>query len=552
MSTELTNRSNLYAVSLQYQEAQLLCASLSVSSTRAFSDSDAAKLHPDSNIQFPIPDPEEKKLSQAFEQAMQIITMPEWGEFVTHSISTVNDEPLQFGKALMEGTYKYIEGEIKALIDLGKSFIDWLGEVASCIQGIKQDIFDLDKVLASDACEPFHDTAFLILKLQDMISELITIGLAGLLEIVVQCLSYVTEIFSEVLFNIMTELGEQATNIKAWLETTAKSAQLLGELIGTLFGTILIELGTSGVGKAIKSTKILNNLPDVDVTPLARSSSNQRDLIHSRIMVRNIKNKKQRELDELAKVFQKILNKNGKKFSRNLTIAKLRVLRKHLGPEHFKKFISNHKALERYISASIKRYTGKVEAYKVLKEEGREFNRRTLAYLYSNHMIGDALPDEFEILTGKYEVLPNIFEANHIIEKRIYKNYKAKWEKEFDLLGWKSEEDMTAVLLTADEHTGSIRAMLRKQMVPEGMPIPEDVQKLLNALDTTLPKSITRILIDEVQVSEKTTFSELLKKYADVYSREAPKVWGNTLHDTFDKWIKILGYDIVLPPKPKF
>jgi len=111
---------------------------------------------------------------------------------------------------------------------------------------------------------------------------------------------------------------------------------------------------------------------------------------------------------------------------------------------------------------------------------------------------------------------------------------------------------MTAVLLTADEHTGSIRAMLRKQMVPEGLPIPEDVQNLLNDLDATLPKSITRILIDEIQVSERTTFSELLKKYAEVYSREAPKVWGKKLHDTFDEWVKTLGYDIVLPPKPNF
>ncbi len=444
MSSELTSRIELRSETQQYHEAQLFCSSLSISATRSLND--ISTLPPSAENEAPSGKPEDKRLAIAFQQAMQILSMPEWSGFVNDSVRTVTNEPLTFGKAVKDGIYRHIREEIEVLCDLGKGFIKWLGEIASCIRDVKIKAFDPDEVLASKACEPFHDTATLIIKLEDMIAELEALGLMGILEILLQCLDYVTEILSEVLITVLTALGERAAPIKAWLEETAQSALRIGELIGILLGNILIELGTSGVGRAIKSTRMLNKLADIDVIPLTDSRNNGlRNIVQPQGILQNLSGTKRRELEELIEIFQKILNKNGKKFSRNLTIAKLRILKKHLSPELFKKFIANRKAFERYVIASAKRETGKVGPYKFIEVEGRQISRQALGFYYTDHLLGDSLPDDFEILSGKYAVLPYIFEANHIVEKRIFyaRNNKEKfWGKEFAKLGWNTEEGL--------------------------------------------------------------------------------------------------------------
>ncbi len=535
--TSAATREALRSREQSYEDAQLVCRALTSNESLALA---TPQVRP------------EPTYAEAFERAMQALTGPDWQGFAQQSVDTVKNSPAQFGQAALSGVWEYVKGEFEGVVELGRSVAGWTSDFAKCTYDIGPGgLVDPDVVLRSEKCRPFHDTAASIQSISDIIGELTALGVAGVLELVREMLSLAIEVFDAVLREGLQLLGDQAEAIKEWLLSTSRNVVALGEIVGTLIGAILIEVGTAGVGRAVKAANLVRRLPGgpgalrSPITPVATDDT---ILIATMTFpsVRAISSTTRKRLDDLADVFQHILNKHGKRFSKNLTVAKLRILKKYIPEKEFRRFKRMRKAMAEAIAEEFRELQGTVKAYKDSVDEVREYTRRVLAFHYSDAVVGEDTLDYWNILARKDAVLPNVFEANHIIEARMFERLgRTQWRREFDLLGWRSTADMESVLMTADEHTGSVRAMLRRHGLTDAevneIAPPESVTRaLLNRIkfkdDLTGPPGEGVLVIDN-----NTSFATLLSKYEEIYKAESPDLWNKSLRGKFLEWRNKLG-----------
>ena len=542
MTTSTVSRAPLRTQEGAYDEARLVCGGLTSGASFALASPKT---------------PPEPTYSEAFSRAMQALTSPDWQGFAQQSVETVRVSPARFGEAALTGIYEYIKGELQGYADLGKSIVGWSGDVFDCIADIGPGgVIDPDEVLGSEACRPFHSAASAVQSIGEVVQELTALGFAGVLDLIRELLSLAVEVFDSVLREGLQLLGDQAEEIKLWLASTSREAAALGEILGTLVGAILIEVGTAGVGRAVKAARLVRRLPVAPGISGLQETATVEDTVRLRTPTvptfGAISPSTRRRLDALADVFQTVLNKHGKRFSKNLTVAKLRILKKYVPAKEFKRFKRMRRAMAAAIAEEFRDLQGTIKTYGQSVEEVREYTRRVLAFHYSDAVVGEDDLDLWNIVGRKDALLPEIFESNHIFERRLFERLgRSQFNREFDILGWTSPENMDSVLLTAGEHTGSVRAMLRRQGLADA-----DINRIAP------PKSVTAVLLERIKfrdewpgpptqgmlvVDKDTPFSTVFSKYAEIYKGESPDLWEGSLRGKFVEWKNRLGLDVEVP-----
>lgn len=498
------------------------------------------------------PTPPEPDLAAKFVYALDAITSQDWQGFAEQCVTTVSNEPAEFGKAILVGIYEFLKSEVEGYVELGSSIIRWTGNTYDCISDVGTGIVDPDLVLQSEVCKPFHGAAQTVMAVRDTIQDLAALGFSGLLELVREMLGMAFELFDDVLAQGLQLLGDLWDEIRNWLQSTAQNVQELGQLVGTLLGSILLEVATAGVGRAIKAAKFVGRLPGA--SSLGATSLGEATFSMRVTPVENVFNldalasfgplsgssRMRKNLDALGDVIQTVLNKNHRRFSRNMTSTKLKLIQKHVPAENFKRFKRWRREAAKALADEFDDLQGRVKTYRASIAEVQDYNRRVLTFHYAEAVVENDTADYFNLLARRDAIMPDVFESNHIIEERLFHRRSAQWRSEFDRLGWNSPADMQAVLLTASEHTGSARAMLGRYGLS-----PSEIDAIAP------PKSITVTLLDKIKLREdwpgppgpgmlviepNTPFKDVFAKYVEIYSTESPALWNKSLRTQFRQW----------------
>jgi hypothetical protein len=149
-------------------------------------------------------------------------------------------------------------------------------------------------------------------------------------------------------------------------------------------------------------------------------------------------------------------------------------------PREFQQF-------ERLAAVLFERQTNHVDRYAALKAESKAYDQ----------LVKRLFPDDYASLR---------IDDHHIFEARTYDKFKKTWQ----LLGWKSADDMPAIALMYELH---IRAP--KQLLP-------DINVWV--FDEENVKSLTALLLKNINLDKITTTDALLDAYEDFYRRT--KIWN--------------------------
>ncbi len=558
MTMPATTREPLRRQAQADRNLQLLCAGLTASSTLVLATQpaggDTLRSADEPPPLVPAAAPPQRTLGESFDHALKALTTQDWQGFVTQCASTVWNAPVAFGEAILVGIYDYIKNEVKSAADTLSSIAKWAGNAWSCVWDIGlSGVLDPDQILRSTACAPFHSIAKGLQALKRVAAEMVALGVAGVIEMVGEFMQSAIELLNVLLSNLLQWLGDRAAAIRQWLTETARDVKALGGMAGSLIAAILIEIATSGLGRALKTSKLVSRLPDAlpGAAPAAVTDGGW-------IVARSSMDDMLKMLGELADVMQKILNQQGANFTRNLNARRLRIIRKNMNKEDLKKlntFMQERKKLARAVAKKLKEMRGGVRPYNLSTAEARELNRRVLAFHYAEALKEGDFNDYYELLGRRDAILPQIFESNHIIEARMFRS--GKWRNEFDLLGWDDETKMDAIVLTAAEHTSSTRRMLQRWEIPDVDTAPDsiDIARLAP------PKSVTQALLDKIKfggthgsdvlvIKDDTPFSAVFSKYMEVYRQELPDLWNadrSALRGQFLRWKDMLNLDVVVP-----
>lgn len=488
----------------------------------------------------------EPDLAAKFVYALDAITQQDWQGFVQQCGTTVSDQPGEFGKAILIGIYEFLKSEVEGYIELGSNLIRWTSNSYDCVSDLGLGIVDPDQILRSQACKPFHSAAQTMLAVRDTVHDLSALGFAGVLELARELLGMAMELLDDLLAKGLQLFGDLWDEIRDWLQSLSQDVMELGQVVGGLLGAIVLEVATAGVGRALKAAKVITKLPDSNllegssfsIETFAMELTNLERLASGRRRVRNPRTLK--NLDALADVFQKELNRNRRRFSRNMTAKKLALLKKYIPPERFKQFKRWRREAALALADEFDDLQGRIKKYSASTAEVEDYNRRVLTFHYAEAVVEDDTADYWNLLIRKDAIMPNVFESNHIVEERLFHRRSTQWRHEFDQLGWNSPADMESVLMTASEHTGSARAMLSRQGLS-----PSEIDAIAP------PKSITVILLERIKFREdwpdpprpgmlvvetNTPFRDVFAKYVEIYSTESPALWNKSLRSAFCQW----------------
>lgn len=552
MTISATTRQPLYRQMQADRNLQQLCSGLTASTSLVFATLPAnggslrtADDAPPPAV--PAAPPPQRTLGELFDEALKAITAQDWQGFIAQCASTVWNAPLDFGQAILVGIYDYVKKQLQEVADTASSICRWAGDAWDCIRDIgASGVLDPDTILRSTVCEPFHGIARGMKAIKDAAEQLSALGVAGVLELVGQFLSGAIDLLNDLLRNLLQWLGDRAATIRQWLTDTARDVKALGGMTGSLIAAIIIEIASSGLGRAIKSSKFVSSLPFSlpGISPAAVDSAGDT----AAVTVMSARGGAMAMLDELAEVIQKILSAKGPRFTRNMSLKKLRILEKYV-PEHkLQKFMSERDKLARAIAHKLEKLRGQVHPYHLSVDEAREFNRRVLAFHYSEALAEGDFNDYWHLIGRRDAILPQIFESNHIVEARMFRS--GRWSSEFAQLGWDSETKMDAILLTSMEHTGSARQMFLRQGLSEA-----DIAHIAP------PNNITRALLDKIKfradvvgnpagvlvIESNTPFKDVFGKYMQIYHAEMPDLWNAKLRGQFTTWKNLLNLDIPIP-----
>lgn len=553
MTISATTRQPLHRQMQADRNLQQLCAGLTASTSLIFAtlpaNGDTLRTAATPPTAVPTAPPPQRTLGEVFDHALKAITSQDWQGFATQCASTVWNAPLDFGQAILVGIYEYVKKEVEGIAETASSICRWASDAWDCVWDIgASGLLDPDTILRSATCKPFHGIAKGMKAVADVAEQIKALGLSGVLEMVGEFMSGALELLGDLLRNLLQWLGDRAAAIRQWLTETARDVNALGGLAGSLIASILIEIATSGLGRALKTSKLVSRLPSA--LPGVRA------LPDMEMVVISARGRRDDMLDELADVIQKILSQKGPRFTRNMSLKKLRILAKHMPEHQLRKFLTDRDKLARALARQLKKMRGEVRPYHLSVEEAREFNRRMLAFHYSEAVAEGDFHDEFNLLVRRDAILPQIFESNHIVEARMFRS--GRWRTQFEALGWDSETKMDAILLTSAEHTGSVRQMLLRQGIPE---IDLDPKSEIDIRRIAPPNNVTRALLDKIKfradvtgnptgvlvIESNTPFSSVFSKYMEIYRQEMPDLWNAKLRSQFTTWKNTLDLDVPIP-----
>ena len=551
MTIPATTRQPLHRQIQADRNLQQLCAGLTASTSLVFAtlpaNGDTLRTADTPPAAVPAAPPPQRTLGELFDEALKAITAQDWQGFITQCGSTVWNAPLDFGQAILVGIYDYVKKQLETITHTASSIVRWAGDAWDCISDIgASGLVDPDTILRSTVCQPFHTIAQGMKAVADVAEQIKALGVSGVLEMVGQFMSGALDLLNDLLHNLLQWLGDRAATIRQWLTDTARDVKALGGLAGSLIASILVEIATSGLGRAAKAVMFVSGLPIPD--PGVRATAAEDTGESTQAVAMSARGASMEILDELAEVIQKILSAKGPRFTRNMSLKKLRILEKYV-PEHkLQKFMSERDKLARAIAHKLEKLRGQVRPYHLSVDEARDFNRRVLAFHYSEALAEGDFNDYFHLLGRRDAILPQVFESNHIVEARMFRSNR--WRNEFAQLGWDAETKMDAILLTSAEHTGSARQMFLRQGLSEA-----DIARIAP------PNNITRNLLDKIKfradvvgnpagvlvIESNTPFSSVFSKYMEVYKADMPDLWNAKLRGQFTTWKNLLNLTVPVP-----
>ncbi len=553
MTIPATTRQPLHRQIQADRNLQQLCAGLTASTSLVFAtlpaNGDTLRTADTPPAAVPAAPPPQRTLGELFDEALKAITAQDWQGFITQCGSTVWNAPLDFGQAILVGIYDYVKKQLETITHTASSIVRWAGDAWDCISDIgASGLVDPDTILRSTVCQPFHTIAKGMKAVADVAEQIKALGVSGVLEMVGQFMSGALDLLNDLLHNLLQWLGDRAATIRQWLTDTARDVKALGGLAGSLIASILVEIATSGLGRAAKAVMFVSGLPIPDPDPGVPATTAEGIGESTQAVAMSARGASMEILDELAEVIQKILSAKGPRFTRNMSLKKLRILEKYV-PEHkLQKFMSERDKLARAIAHKLEKLRGQVRPYHLSVDEARDFNRRVLAFHYSEALAEGDFNDYFHLLGRRDAILPQVFESNHIVEARMFRS--GRWRNEFAQLGWDAETKMDAILLTSAEHTGSARQMFLRQGLSEA-----DIARIAP------PNNITRNLLDKIKfradvvgnpagvlvIESNTPFSSVFSKYMEVYKADMPDLWNAKLRGQFTTWKNLLNLTVPVP-----
>ncbi len=553
MTIPATTRQPLHRQIHADRNLQQLCAGLTASTSLVFAtlpaNGDTLRTADTPPAAVPAAPPPQRTLGELFDEALKAITAQDWQGFITQCGSTVWNAPLDFGQAILVGIYDYVKKQLETITHTASSIVRWAGDAWDCISDIgASGLVDPDTILRSTVCQPFHTIAKGMKAVADVAEQIKALGVSGVLEMVGQFMSGALDLLNDLLHNLLQWLGDRAATIRQWLTDTARDVKALGGLAGSLIASILVEIATSGLGRAAKAVMFVSGLPIPDPDPGVPATTAEGIGESTQAVAMSARGASMEILDELAEVIQKILSAKGPRFTRNMSLKKLRILEKYV-PEHkLQKFMSERDKLARAIAHKLEKLRGQVRPYHLSVDEARDFNRRVLAFHYSEALAEGDFNDYFHLLGRRDAILPQVFESNHIVEARMFRSNR--WRNEFAQLGWDAETKMDAILLTSAEHTGSARQMFLRQGLSEA-----DIARIAP------PNNITRNLLDKIKfradvvgnpagvlvIESNTPFSSVFSKYMEVYKADMPDLWNAKLRGQFTTWKNLLNLTVPVP-----
>lgn len=553
MTIPATTRQPLHRQIQADRNLQQLCAGLTASTSLVFAtlpaNGDTLRTADTPPAAVPAAPPPQRTLGDLFDEALKAITAQDWQGFITQCGSTVWNAPLDFGQAILVGIYDYVKKQLETITHTASSIVRWAGDAWDCISDIgASGLVDPDTILRSTVCQPFHTIAKGMKAVADVAEQIKALGVSGVLEMVGQFMSGALDLLNDLLHNLLQWLGDRAATIRQWLTDTARDVKALGGLAGSLIASILVEIATSGLGRAAKAVMFVSGLPIPDPDPGVPATTAEGIGESTQAVAMSARGASMEILDELAEVIQKILSAKGPRFTRNMSLKKLRILEKYV-PEHkLQKFMSERDKLARAIAHKLEKLRGQVRPYHLSVDEARDFNRRVLAFHYSEALAEGDFNDYFHLLGRRDAILPQVFESNHIVEARMFRSNR--WRNEFAQLGWDAETKMDAILLTSAEHTGSARQMFLRQGLSEA-----DIARIAP------PNNITRNLLDKIKfradvvgnpagvlvIESNTPFSSVFSKYMEVYKADMPDLWNAKLRGQFTTWKNLLNLTVPVP-----
>ena len=477
-----------------------------------------------------------QRVEASWRDALSAITDQNWSGFVTQAGNTVSAEggPWKFFEGIGAGAVQYVESEIKGYMEMGSSVGGWVADGSKCVYGEIKQFFWRDEIADAQACKALKSLAKSIEDAAYTAKRLALLSFDQRLELFLTLCKVAMEIFGEVLKAILQWAADQKEKIKAWLEATARDAKKLGMLAGSLLTALILEYVTAGAGRALKGAKTVSKLADPPgplgllarpmAAPMAGALKADLEL-----------------LDELFDLMQKTLNKNRARLSRNMTLRKLGLIRGAVSDDMLAEFAKRRARLNALLGKRFRTLRNRIATHADNVAEAKEFNRRWVTLIYGDALVDNADADPLLLLAHKDSVVTQLFESNHIVEARIFRNATGKLKEDFAALGWTSEDAMPAILLPAEQHTSSIKQFFKRYQ-DGGLEFddeftPDDLKAL-----TTDTANLTEKLKAAVKVEPGSRLLDMLQKYREVYrTHDGGVLWTPGMEASFKDWIIKLG-----------
>jgi hypothetical protein len=475
------------------------------------------------------PNGDMERVQASWRDALSAITDQNWGQFVTDAGNTVStgDGAYKFFEGIGAGAVDYLKSELDGYVEMGSSVGGWVADGSKCAYGRIKSFLWRDEIADARACKGLKALGKSIEDAVAMLRRLDNLSYIQKVQLFIELCKVVMEVFGEVLKAILQWAADQREAIKAWLEKTARDAKKLGSLAGSLLTALILEYVTAGAGRALKGAKTISKLADPPgPLGLRAVGAKKTDL---------------ELLDDLFDLMQKTLNKNRARFSRNVTLRKLGLIRAGVSDDVLKEYAKRRARLNALLGKRFGGLRNRIATHADNVAEAKEFNRRWLTLIYGDALVDNADADPFLLLAHKDSAVSQLFESNHIVEQRIFQAATGKLKDDFARLGWTGPNDMPAILLPSSQHTASIKRMFERYQ-EVGLDFDEDFTPGdLKAL-TVDTQNLTQTLMAAVKVGPDSRMVDVLGKYREVYKTfDGGALWTPGMEASFAEWIVKLG-----------
>jgi hypothetical protein len=467
--------------------------------------------------------PPDERIRIAFAKAVERLDSPKWRGYLRTAHSTMRWDTRGYEEGWIQGFCDYLVQEALGLKDFLWGILKVPAVIIECAPVWLSDSDDVDDAsgsqpLAATRCSDIRKAFHRIKLLSEFIPTLYD-PVGSILRGVhlYQALEYASlTVTVQTLEVLASEEGEAA--VHAWANELARDARRLGALEGTVAAVLVWEVGTAGLGSAVKAVKGAEKLATArTLGPAAEKVAESR----------RIEDWFQRFSDLLMSRLKK--TRAGKiKLPPGLADDVITVARPLIGDAP----TGAIDEVEHALAFTVEKLQNTVGPYTKLAGRASVENDKVLRAAYARAAQEGS---EFDRAASTSALGEKLLEAHHIFEKRLFKRF----EKELiqPPFNWKSEGDMAAVLLTRALHRNRLRTALKKM----GIAIPEldEVEAVSTVLEKKIQFKVKGVEYpnDVLAIDKQTTLKEVIFKYQSVYSKESPVLYDSVLKALFESWL---------------